>query len=224
MLGTPILALAISPVKAAAILLPILLVIDAISIFSHRRNVDWSIVISMLPAAILGITFGGLTATYVSDNWIRVLIGLIALVFAINQVAKDLLKRDSAKANPVGANIWGFLAGFTSFIAHAGGPPYQAYTVPLKMEKMLFVGTSVIFFSLMNAIKVIPYYALGQFSGENLLVSASLIPIAILGVLAGVWLVKRISQNFFYNFTYLGMVVIGTKLIWDGRAAFTSVF
>lgn len=220
MLGTPLLALAISPVKAAAILLPVLLLMDAISLANYRKTVDWNLIKSVVPAATLGIVIGWLTANYVSDDWIRIIIGMISLIFALNQIIKDLLKRSSNEPNTLAAAFWGCFAGFTSFIAHAGAPPFQAYTVPLKLDKMLFVGTSVVFFAMINAIKVLPYFMLGQFSNENLAVSASLLPVAIIGVLTGVFLVKRVSQNFFYNFTYIAMIIIGIKLIWDGGAAF----
>ncbi len=219
MLGTPLLALAVSPVKAAAILLPVLLVMDAISLANYRKNVDWALIKSVIPAATVGIFMGWLTASYVSDDWIRIIIGLISLLFGLNQIIKDLLKRSSNKPNAIAAGFWGCFAGFTSFIAHAGAPPFQAYAVPLKLEKTLFVGTSVMFFAMINSIKVLPYFLLGQFSDENLMVSITLLPLAVIGVLAGVYFVKKVSQNFFYNFTYVAMIIIGCKLIWDGRMA-----
>jgi uncharacterized membrane protein YfcA len=219
MLGTPLLALVISPVQAAAILLPVLLLMDAISLYNYRGIVNWDILKIMIPAAIGGIGLGWMTANMVSDDWIRIIVGTISLVFAVNQITKELLKRSSNDHNALAASFWGCFAGFTSFIAHAGAPPYQAYTVPLKMEKLLFTGTSVVFFASINALKVIPYFFLGQFSAQNLNTSLTLLPIAIIGVLTGVALVKKISQNLFYKATYLFMLVIGLKLIWDGRAA-----
>ena len=223
MLGTPLLALIVSPVQAAAILLPVLLLMDAISLYSYRGIVDWKIIRTMVPAAGIGIGLGWATASLVSDDWIRIIVGAIALLFAVNQITKDLLKRHASTPNPIAAGFWGAFAGFTSFIAHAGGPPYQAYTLPLKMEKMLFAGTSVIFFAAINSLKILPYFLLGQFSTENLYTSASLLPVAIIGVLTGVALVKRISQAFFYQFTYVVMLIVGTKLVWDGRVALSNL-
>lgn len=219
MLGTPLLTLVIAPVQAAAILLPVLLVMDAISLYNYRGVVDWAIIKIMVPAALVGIMLGWATASIVSDDWIRVIVGAISLLFAINQITKELLKRKANTPNIFAASFWGCFAGFTSFIAHAGGPPYQAYTVPLKMEKMLFAGTSVVFFASINTLKILPYFFLGQFSSQNLATSVSLLPIAAIGVLTGVALVKKVSQNFFYRFTYTIMLIIGCKLIWDGRHA-----
>lgn len=223
MLGTPLLALSVNPVKAAAILLPVLLMMDAVSLANYHRNVDWRIMRAMLPAATAGICVGWMTASQVSDDWIRMIIGTISLGFGMNQAAMDLLRRASGKPNTRAAIFWGTFSGFTSFIAHAGGPPFQAYTVPLKLDKMVFVGTSVVFFAAINAIKVPPYFALGQFSIENLWLSASLLPVAVAGVLIGVWAVRKVSQTFFYNLTYIAMIVVGVKLIWDGRAVLTAL-
>lgn len=223
MLGTPLLALVISPVQAAAILLPVLLLMDAISLYNYRGIVHWGIIKVMLPAAIIGILLGWMTAHMVSDDWIRIIVGAISLVFAVNQITKDLLRRNANTPNFFAGSFWGCFAGFTSFIAHAGAPPYQAYTVPLKMEKLLFTGTSVVFFASVNALKVLPYFFLGQFTSENLSTSLALLPVAVVGVLTGVTLVKKISQNFFYKVTYFFMLIIGIKLIWDGRSALLAL-
>ena len=131
---------------------------------------------------------------------------MIALVFAINQARRDLLRRDASTRNRAAATFWGGLAGFTSFIARAGGPPFQACALPLNMEKVFLVGTGVMFFAIVYSAKIAPFFALGQFDAD-------------IGVLIGVWAVTKVSQTFFDNLTYLAMLVVGTKLVWDGRAA-----
>jgi len=219
MLGTPIMALAIDPVRAAAILLPVLVAMDIVGLASYRGRVHWPIIRQMMPAALAGTALGWATAALVSDGAIRILVGVIAIVFAINQAFADWLKRPPARENIVGATIWGTITGYTSFVAHAGGPPYQVYTLPLQLDKVLYAGTGVMFFSILNAVKLAPYFLLGQFGAENLKISASLVPAAALGVLLGVWLVKRVSQRVFYTFTYVSMFVIGLKLIYDGLSA-----
>ncbi len=219
MLGTPLIALVISPVQAAAILLPVLIVMDIIGLISYRGLVNWQIIRSMFPAAVVGIGIGWYTAHMVSDDWTRIIVGAIALLFAVNQMAKDYLKHSATSPNMFLGAFWGMFSGFTSFISHAGGPPYQAYTVPLKLDKTIYTGTSVVFFASINAVKVVPYFFLGQFTGQNLGISLSLVPVAVIGVLCGVWLVRRVSQEFFYKVTYVTMFAIGIKLIWDGKAA-----
>lgn len=220
MMGTPLLALVISPVRAAAIMLPVLILMDIVALLSYRGQVKWTIIRQMIPGALAGIALGWATAAYVEENAIRVVVGVIAILFALNQALADRLKRPPTREHLPRATFWGVVAGYTSFVSHAGGPPFQAYTLPLKMDKLLFAGTGVVFFAIVNAVKVAPYLALGQFSAENLRASAMLLPIAVVGVLSGVWAVRRVSQGVFYQITYVAMIVIGSKLVYDGLAAF----
>ncbi|MEZ5871044.1 MAG: sulfite exporter TauE/SafE family protein [Nitratireductor sp.] len=219
MLGTPLMALAVSPVKAAAIMLPVLIFMDMIGLISYRGNVKWSIFRQMLPGAIAGIALGWATAAFVNDDMIRILVGAIAILFALNQIFADWKKYGARSENPVTASFWGIVTGYTSFVSHAGGPPFQAYAVPLKLEKVQFAGTGIVLFSVINAVKVAPYLALGQFSTENLHLSLTLLPVALVGVLAGVWLVRRVSQEVFYQITYLAMIVVGARLVYSGIIA-----
>jgi uncharacterized membrane protein YfcA len=154
----------------------------------------------------------------VPDNAIRILVGVIATVFAVNLMFGEWMQRAPKRESIAGASFWGTVAGYTSFVAHAGGPPYQVYTLPLKLDKMLFAGTTVVFFAILNAVKVVPYLMLGQFSPANLAVSATLMPVAVAGVLLGVWLVRKVSQRVFYAVTYVTMLVVGLKLVCDGVA------
>ena len=219
MLATPIIALAISPVQAAAIMLPILILMDIIGLINYRSKVDWSIIRQMLPGGLVGIAIGWATASIISENMVRLVVGVVAIIFALNMVVRELRKMGAQERNGLLAVIWGTVSGFTSFISHAGGPPYQAYTLPLKMDKMIFAGTGIMMFSIMNAVKLVPYFALGQFTTDNLNASFTLMPVAFLAVLLGVWLTKRVAQDIYYRLTYIAMFVIGVKLLWDGIAA-----
>ena len=219
MLGTPLLALSVPPLKAAAIMLPVLLVMDLISLYSYRGHTRWSVVRHMLPGGFLGLALGWATAVWVSDSAIRIVVGAIAIAFVVSRIVADWRKTAAQPESPVRATFWSTIAGYTSFVAHAGGPPYQAYTLPLRLEKIEFAGTSVIFFAVMNFAKIIPYLALGQFDTSVLVTSATLIPVAVAGVLIGVWAVRRVSEDVFYRITYVAMIVVGSKLIWDGVVA-----
>ena len=114
--------------------------------------------------------------------------------------------------------FWGSIAGFTSMIAHAGGPPFQIYVMPQQLPRDIFVGTGVMFFAAVNLIKVAPYLALGQLSRENLMTSLVLFPLAIASTWAGVWLVRRVSGDRFYDIIYVLLLLLGGKLMWDGFA------
>lgn len=219
-IGTPMIALVIPPVMAAAIILPVLLVGDAVGIYNYRKHVKWSVFSTIIPAATIGILIGALTVSYVSDDAVRIALGLISIIFSVVQFLKDYFKHPAQKENKFKGYFWGVIAGITSFISHSGGPPYQAYTLGLKLDKVLYAGTTAVSFATINAIKLVPYFALGQFNTNNLWISASLVPVAVAGALSGVWIVKRVSQALFYNFTYAFMIIIGFKLLWDGRGAF----
>ncbi len=217
MLGVPLMALVISPIKAAAILLPILIVMDMVGVASYRNVFDRRSITIMLPAAVVGIGVGWATARFFDEQLVRLVIGASALIFAIDFWRKPAEVRQTAQPHNAPKGVfWGSLTGFTSFLAHAGAPPYQMYMLPLRLEPLVFAGTSVVFFTTVNLIKTVPYFFLGQFSGENLMTSAVLLPLAPLATLAGVWLVKRVPKGPFYTFTYACFFIASLKLIWDG--------
>ena len=216
LLAVPLMALTISPVQAAGIMLPILIVMDWVSVWSYRKHWDKKLLILMLPGAILGILAAWKFAAYVDDQFVRICVGLIAVLFPIYAIFKPKSREDIVVGNrPLGV-ISGIAAGFTSFIAHAGGPPFQAYAIPQGLEKRLYAGTAVMFFFVVNFVKLLPYAMLGQFDKTNLTTSLILIPLAPIGVLIGVWLLKRIDQDVFYRILYGLIFMVGVKLLWDG--------
>jgi hypothetical protein len=223
--GVPLMALAISPVQAAAILLPILILMDIVSLWTWRGVYDGPTLKAMLPGSVLGIGAGWAMAALVTADMVRLIVGVTALLFVARWAWQQLRHgRDPEHGpNTIAATFWGSIAGFTSFVAHVGGPPFQIYALPLKLDPKVFTGTSVIFFSATNAIKLIPYFALGQFDATNLTLSAALMPVAPLATLAGAWLVRRMRPEIFYPFTYITVAIIAAKLVLDGVSAFFPV-
>ncbi|WP_378947490.1 sulfite exporter TauE/SafE family protein [Mesorhizobium sp. ANAO-SY3R2] len=220
--GVPLMALVISPVQAAAILLPILILMDVVSLWTWRGVYDRSILWQMLPGSVLGIGVGWLTASLVTVDMVRFIVGAIAFAFVARWIYTSLRHgaKHAAKPNRIAAAFWGSVAGFTSFVAHVGGPPFQIYTLPLRLDPKLLTGTSAIFFAVTNAIKLIPYFALGQFDAANLTASLVLMPIAPLATLAGAWLVRRMRPEIFYPFTYATVALVAMKLLYDGARDF----
>jgi len=222
LLGVPLLALVVPPVQAAAILLPILIVMDWASLWSWWKYSDSRTLLVMLPGGVIGVAIGWLTAAIVTENEIKLIVGIIAFVFVLRYAWQTFHARRTGTA--VGARphrtaagvFWGTVSGFTSFIAHAGGPPYQFYTLPLAQHPRLYTGTSVRFFAVVNLLKVIPYFMLGQFDAQNLRISAALVPLAIVSTFAGAWLVHRMRPAIFYPIMYSLVFVTSIKLIWDG--------
>lgn len=216
-LGVPFLALTVPPVQGAAIMLPILIAMDIAALWSWRGVRDMQTLKIMLPGGLLGILAGYLTAKIVSDDAVKLLVGLIGIWFIARHYMIERLKQGEARAqNAAAGGFWGTVAGFTSFVAHAGGAPYQIYTLPLKADPKIFAGTSTIFFAVVNAVKLIPYFVLGQFDTANLSAAAVLLPIAPMATLAGVWIVKRMRAEVFYPFMNLMLALVSVKLVWDG--------
>lgn len=216
-LSLPLLALQISPLQGAAIMLPILMVQDVVSVWAYWRKWDWANLKVLFPGAFVGILAGYLLAAYVSDAAFKLALGAISLLFG----ARYLLSSGSETPKPVHLQaglFWGAMAGFTSMIANAGAPPFQIYVMPQRLPRDVFIGTSLIFFAVVNWVKVPPFIALGLFSRETLLTSFVLFPLAIAATWAGVLLVRRVSTERFYTIIYGLMMLVGVKLIWDGIA------
>jgi hypothetical protein len=218
-LAMPLMALALSPVKAAAIVLPILIVQDWVSVWAFRREFDTRNLLILAPGAVIGVAAGWLLAARVDEQAVRLAVGLISVGFVIFMVWRDRLAGPEPTQATVAPGVfWGAVAGFTSFVSHAGAPPMMVYVLPQRLSPRLFAGTSAFFFAAVNLLKVTPYFLLGQFSRENLTASAWLLPVAIASTFAGVWLVRRVSSDRFYVAVLVLTFVVGVKLIWDGAA------
>jgi uncharacterized membrane protein YfcA len=220
MLAMPMLSLAISPVKAAAIMLPVLIVQDWVSVWAFRRDFSSRNLAILIPSSMIGVALGWLLAARVSENAVRLMVGAISILFVLYMLVRDRLGHAPVEKPGVpGGVLWGSLAGFTSFILHAGAPPFQVYVMPQQLKPRVFAGTATMFFAAVNLIKLPPYFLLGQFSRQNLTFSAALIPLAILSTFAGVWLVRRISADRFYAVILALTFLIGMKLTYDAVQA-----
>jgi uncharacterized protein len=149
---------------------------------------------------------------------VRLIVGAIAIAFVLRWLwgrrgGRVVPPRPEA-AGP--ATLWGGLAGYTSFVAHAGGPPFQVYALPLRLDHKVLTGTAVAFFTVVNYVKLVPYLALGQFDATNLGTSALLLPVAILFTFVGAWIIRRMRAEVFYPLTYAFTALVGLKLAWDG--------
>ncbi|THV21500.1 sulfite exporter TauE/SafE family protein [Peteryoungia ipomoeae] len=221
LIGVPLLALAVPPMQAAAIFLPILLVMDAVALWAWRKHNDRATLLALLPGALIGIALGWATSRYVSGDAMRLVLGAISLVFALKYflerrtVAGDTPAK-ATQHRPVAATIWGSFSGYASFVAHAGGPPFQIYTLPLKLDPFSYTGASTRYFAILNAIKLIPYFALGELDTTNLTLSATLLPVALVSTLIGAKLVHTLRPAIFYPLMYGMVLIAGSKLFYDG--------
>ena len=212
-LAVPLMALVISPTLAAAILLPILVVMDALVVKTYWGVFDRRALRVLLPGALVGIGLGYLSAEYLMVGVISLLFGLQSM-FSLGAAARE--------HNALAGNFFGSLAGFTSFSIHAGGPPFSMYLMPKQLSPLLYAGTAGIFFAVVNAVKLVPYWALDQLVLENLTLSLVLMPLAPLGVAVGHRLVKRSEAGFYYRVISVFLVVLGAILVLRGLAGLSS--
>jgi uncharacterized membrane protein YfcA len=216
LIAVPLLAQVMPPRDAAGMMLPLLLVMDAIAIWTYRRDANWTILWILIPGAMVGTIVGWVLWSVVTDAVVNLLVGVISVAFvlwALSPFAKKIVNTHPSR--PWGT-FWGGVAGFTSFISHTGGPPFQIYVLPQRLAPVIYSGTTAFFFGIVNTSKLIPYGFLGQLNVSNLTAAAILTPVAIAGVLIGVALVKRISTTLFYYIAYAMVFVLGLKLIYDG--------
>ena len=217
-MATPLLALVMPPLEAAAIFLPIMMVQDASAVWVYRKEWDGRILAIMIPGALVGTVLAGWLAAYLSNAAVRVFIGVTSIVFvayAIYGMARHA-RKPTRDGTILGGTFWGTLSGFTSTLCQAGGPPYQVYVLAQKLPKMVFVGTTAIYFAVLNAAKVPPYLALGQFSFKGIGTSLVLLPLALVANQLGFWLVRRTPQELFYKITLALMLVISIELAREG--------
>jgi uncharacterized membrane protein YfcA len=219
-LSLPLVALTVSPVRAAAILLPILIVQDVVGVWAFRRTWDGRVLGWMLPGAVGGIALGYLFAASLSPDAVLGAVGAISVVFGAYRLWVERRGVPPAAAHSPGwvGTLFGVASGFTSQIAHAGQPPFQLWVLPRRLARDVLVGTTAIFFAVVNWVKVPAYIALGQFTHDTLLTAAALLPIAIASTLAGVWLVRRVPAARFYTAIYVLMMLVGAKLVFDAVA------
>lgn len=220
-LAMPIMALGVDPVRGAAILLPILILQDAVSVWAFRKSWDRHILLVMLPGMAVGIGLGYVFAAQVSESAVLGALGCISLLFGLQRL---WVERSGAIVLPSSSPAWvGFLfgigSGFTSQIAHAGSPSFQMWVLPKRLPRDMLVGTTAVAFATMNWMKVPAYAALGQFTRANLTATAMLAPVAIAATFAGVALVRRIDAARFYTLIYVLMVLLGLKLVIDALLA-----
>ena len=212
-IAVPLMAMVISPVQAAAILLPILMVMDALALRAYWRLWDWRYLRVLIPASLAGTLLGFLTARSISPDGLRILVAAVALAYAAVDVRRGA--RSAGGPNPVAASLWGATSGFTSFSIHAGGPPLQAYLLPRCADRTTFQATSVVFFFIVNWSKVFPYAWLGQWSRGTLLTALVLLPLAPVGVAIGRRLHRFVSDETFFRVVRAALLVIAFKLIYD---------
>jgi uncharacterized membrane protein YfcA len=213
-LAVPIMALAVTVPQAAAILMPILFVMDLMGLAAYRGKWDAKLLRFLVPAGLVGTVVGTLSFRMLDARMVAGIVGVFTLVFLAQRMLFPPRPDSAPPPRWLGALLTA-ISGFTSFVAHAGGPPVNAYVLPLRLAPVVFAATLSVFFFVINLSKWIPYAWLGLLDARNMGTSLALMPFAPIGVLAGVRLAHRIPPLLFYRLVYAGMLLTGLKLVWD---------
>ncbi len=217
-LATPILALTVTAPQAVGIMLPLLLIMDAMGLWTFRGKFDRKLLAILLPGAVLGTLLGWLLFGHLNPRYIKAILALECLLFAGMRLAKlqskALEKPPQEPKIPAGI-FYGAMSSLASFISHAGSPPILQYVLPLKLDKLAFVGTMTVFFTFVNLSKLLPYWHLGLFDFSNLAVSIVMVPIIPLGFWLGLLALKKLNQKQFDIAITCAMFATGLKLLWD---------
>jgi uncharacterized protein len=215
-MGLPLMSLAVPPLQAAAIILPTVIAQDVLTVWTYRHTWSaWNLKI-MIPSMTAGIVLGTLFAASLTAAHIRLAIGLIAGLFVLRHWLGQRFERLSPKPGIATGVIFGAIGGFTTMLANAGGPAWQMHLLPQGLDKLTYVGTFSILFAASNVIKVPAYGSLGQLTFENLVIGASLLPVAVAANYAGIWLVRKTPTELFFRIAYVLMFLISIELIRSG--------
>jgi hypothetical protein len=215
-INVPLLTLVMPARDAAGILLPVMLAVDAVAIALFARAIDRRTLAVMLPGCVAGNALGWQLSAVVSEEALRLAIGLVTLAFVLDAWLPLRRRLERTRPSAGWGLFWGAATGFTSFVSHTGGPPYQIFVLPQRLPPVVFAGTTAVFFAINNAIKILPYAALGQLGAANLALAAAMVPVALAALAAGVWVVRRLPPPAFYAVAHGLLFLFALKLIWDG--------
>ncbi|MGI1661692.1 sulfite exporter TauE/SafE family protein [Palleronia sp. KMU-117] len=217
LLSVPLLSLVMPPMLGAALILPVYLISDVYGLWIYRKSYSRRNLAILFPAGLLGIVIGWALAGWTDDDTVRLVVGITGLGF----VAMRLWRRFQGPTDPRPADVprgvfWGTISGFTSFVAHAGGPAFQIYALPQQMPKMVFAGTSTILFALLNLAKLPPYIALGFLHWDQSGTILLLAPVAVAGAWVGYRLTMILPEKAFFVLVEVALLAISLLLIEAG--------
>ncbi len=217
MLAVPILSLYMDPVAAAGLLLPLYLIADGYAVYIFRKAFSVENLRILLPGAVVGVFVGYFAVTAVSTDVIKILLAGIGFAYLGTTLWRRVRKTEvpARPAEPVRGTILGALTGLTSYIAHSGGPPYQAFVLPQKLDKMVYLGTTTIFFAIVNLMKLGPFILAGQITWDSLTSAIWLAPVALAGAFTGALISKKLPERVFYILVEIALAIVSVKLLWD---------
>jgi uncharacterized membrane protein YfcA len=219
-IGIPLLALVMDPIKAGSLLAPLFVAMDLYALRFWRPN-TWSRpdLSLLVPGLLAGVTAGYLVLQHVDRHLVEVLMAVTTLLFAFMwwRAKGGATVRPRSKAK---ALLAGTASGITTMVAHSGGPPLAMYLLPLGLSKEVYAGTTSLFFTIGNLVKAGPWLAVGDLSGDFWMLITMCLPAALFGVWTGWKLHRRLNQEQLYRLCYGLLVITALKLLWDGINGF----
>jgi uncharacterized membrane protein YfcA len=216
-LSVPLMSLFMDPALAAGLLLPIYITTDMYAVYLFRKAFSVRNLKILMPAGVCGVGLGFLAVSYVPGDAIKLLVAGIAISYLFHSLRRRLSKREHPprQADVPRGLIWGALSGLTSYISHAGGPPYQAYVLPQRLDKLTYLGTTTIFFSAVNLLKVPPYIVAGQITWDSVGQAVWLIPCALAGAWSGAKIARLLPERVFFLLVEIALAGVSVKLVWE---------
>lgn len=219
MLAVPLVSLVMSPLVAAVLLLPLFIVSDVVGVWLYRRDYSAPNLRILVPAGLLGVGLGWATASVLPDAALVLVVGLVGLWFCLLAWWPRSAPAQAQSPHRWKGGFWGMLAGLTSFVAHAGAPPYQMYMLPQRLPKLTYAGTTTLFFAVVNAAKLLPYQHLQPYSTETMWRILAWVPFALAGTVVGAWVTRRLADVWFFRLVQFSLFAVSLKLVWDALHA-----
>lgn len=216
-MSVPIMALVMDPVLGAGLLLPIYLLSDAYAIYLFRGKFSVRNLKILIPAGVIGVILGYMTVSYVSGTTVKMMIAIIGFSYLYSAV-RNRLRKDLPPPRPADVPrgiFWGVVSGLGSYISHSGGPPFQSYVLPQRLEKLVYVGTATVFFAVVNFTKLPAYLVAGQISWESVKIIMLVSPMAVFGAWSGYRMTKLVPERIFFLFVELALLLVSVKLGWE---------
>lgn len=214
-LAVPLIALTVTVPEAAAVLMPLLFVLDLLALRAYRQAYDSALLRLLLPWSMVGVLIGFLLFKYLNAHTVEGVVGIFALVFVAQRILFPPSPQGVILPRWMGATLTA-MSGFTSFIAHAGSPPLNAYVLPMRLTPITYAATMAVLFFWVNLSKWVPYAYLGLFDARGFVTALLLIPVTPIGIWIGIRLARRMSPKLFYACVQAGMALTGCKLVFDG--------
>jgi uncharacterized membrane protein YfcA len=223
-IGVPMLSLVMSPIEAAIVVAPLVTFMDVFALNSFgpktwsKPDLTW-----LVPGLLVGIALGYLFFSRVDARFVTLGIALVTIAFTADYFLRGRHQAEGGKpVSPPLALFAGLVSGFTTFVAHAGGPPSQMYLLYRGLNKTLFAGTNLALFTLGNFVKLVPYGLLAWATPRTMLAAAVLAPVVPLGVWFGKWLHNRLEQRRLFFWCYILLLAAAAKMLFDAVTALSG--